>query len=130
MICPRCTASQLIERDHDGVTVDVCKECRGLWLDRGELEKLIARATRDLDEIAEGRRRPAAAPPPAAYPPAQAYPAPYPPPGYPPPAGYPPPGHDPYQRRRDDSSGDYDLRYHDDRRRRRRWYEGLGDIFD
>jgi uncharacterized protein len=107
MMCPRCTASELIERDHDGVTVDVCRECRGLWLDRGELEKLIARATRDMDELAEYRtqRRPQ-----APYPPADAYP--------------------PAPRRREDSSGDYDLRYHDDRRRRRKWYESLGDIFD
>jgi uncharacterized protein len=119
MICPRCTASELIERDHDGVVLDVCKECRGLWLDRGELEKLIARATRDLDEIAERRPRQAAPPAPAAYPP-----------GYPPQPGYPPAGYDPYARRREGSSGDYDLRYHDDRRRRRSWYESLGDIFD
>ena len=107
MICPRCTASELIERDHDGVTVDVCRECRGVWLDRGEMEKLIARATRDLDEIAE--RRPARRPPPD-YPPNQTY--------------------NPPTRRREDSSGDYDLRYHEDRRRRRKWYESLGDIFD
>jgi hypothetical protein len=33
-------------------------------------------------------------------------------------------------RRREDSSGDYDLRFHEDRRRRRKWYESLGDIFD
>jgi Zn-finger nucleic acid-binding protein len=57
MICPRCTASELIERDHDGVVVDVCRECRGVWLDRGELEKLIARATRDLDDMAEHRSK-------------------------------------------------------------------------
>jgi uncharacterized protein len=106
MICPRCTASELIERDHDGVTVDVCRECRGVWLDRGEMEKLIARATRDLDEIAE--RRPGRRPPDS--PPNQAY--------------------DPPPRRREDSSGDYDLRYHEDRRHRRKWYESLGDIFD
>ena len=121
MLCPRCTASELVERDHDGVTVDVCRECRGVWLDRGEMEKLIARATRDLDEIAEYRqaRRSAperAAPPTAPYPPA---------PGYDPHMQQPA-----YVRRRDDSSGDYDVRFHDDRRRRRKWYESLGDIFD
>ena len=108
MLCPRCTASELIERDHDGVTVDVCRECRGLWLDRGELEKLIARATRDMDELAERR-----------YPPSQAA-------GYAAPPSHVPPRH----RGRDDSSGDYDLRYHEDRKRRRKWYESLGDIFD
>ena len=109
MICPRCTASDLVERDHEGVTVDVCRECRGVWLDRGEMEKLIARATRDLDEIAEYQSRRPRAPAPA-HPAAQDQGA--------------------YVRRRDDSSGDYDLRYHEDRRRRRKWYESLGDIFD
>lgn len=44
MICPRCEASLMDEIERDGVTVDICRECRGLWLDRGELEKLIARA--------------------------------------------------------------------------------------
>jgi Zn-finger nucleic acid-binding protein len=32
------------EREREGVTVDVCRVCRGVWLDRGELEKIIARA--------------------------------------------------------------------------------------
>ena len=44
MKCPRCETSVLDEKERDGVTVDVCRECRGMWLDRGELEKLIARA--------------------------------------------------------------------------------------
>ena len=44
MMCPRCEASLMKEMKRDGVTVDVCGECRGMWLDRGELEKLIARA--------------------------------------------------------------------------------------
>ena len=30
------------ERRQVGVQVDVCSQCRGLWLDRGELEKLVA----------------------------------------------------------------------------------------
>lgn len=50
MNCPRCYDPVLDERDRDGVVIDVCPECKGIWLDRGELEKLIARATRDLDE--------------------------------------------------------------------------------
>lgn len=32
------------ERTREGVTIDVCNRCRGIWLDRGELEKLIARS--------------------------------------------------------------------------------------
>jgi len=40
MSCPRCVTAQLQELERDGVTVDRCERCRGLWLDRGELEKL------------------------------------------------------------------------------------------
>jgi Zn-finger nucleic acid-binding protein len=50
MQCPRCETSTLDERDRDGVTIDVCRDCRGVWLDRGELEKIIERATRELGE--------------------------------------------------------------------------------
>ena len=49
MNCPRCEHEPLAERDRDGVTVDVCARCRGVWLDRGELEKLIARSQSDYD---------------------------------------------------------------------------------
>lgn len=44
MICPRCVSENLDERVREGVTIDVCAACRGIWLDRGELEKLIARS--------------------------------------------------------------------------------------
>ena len=41
LFCPRCEAPILQERVRDGVSIDVCRECRGIWLDRGELERLI-----------------------------------------------------------------------------------------
>jgi Zn-finger nucleic acid-binding protein len=44
MHCPRCEVEVLEERTRDGVTIDSCPSCRGVWLDRGELERLIARA--------------------------------------------------------------------------------------
>ena len=40
MRCPRCGA-QLEEREHEGIKIDVCPDCGGTWLDKGELE-LIA----------------------------------------------------------------------------------------
>jgi uncharacterized protein len=55
--CPRCESAALDERDRDGIVVDVCPSCRGVWLDRGELEKLIARATREIDELSRPRDR-------------------------------------------------------------------------
>jgi uncharacterized protein len=39
MRCPRCGA-QLEEREHAGIKIDVCPECGGTWLDKGELEIL------------------------------------------------------------------------------------------
>lgn len=41
MRCPRCTM-ELVERTRVGVAVDLCDRCRGVWLDRGELEKILA----------------------------------------------------------------------------------------
>lgn len=48
MRCPRCTAA-LAERTRVGVAVDACDRCRGVWLDRGELEKILA-ALRDGEQ--------------------------------------------------------------------------------
>lgn len=47
--CPVCVEAQLNPRIRDGVEVDVCPSCRGIWLDRGELEKLVLRARQELD---------------------------------------------------------------------------------
>jgi uncharacterized protein len=49
MKCPRCEKVVLEEIDRSGITVDRCGSCRGIWLDRGELEKLLARATAEVD---------------------------------------------------------------------------------
>ncbi len=49
MLCPRCETVMLDEIDRRGVTIDLCKKCRGVWLDRGELEKIFA-AERRPDE--------------------------------------------------------------------------------
>ena len=48
MNCPRCNTSTLEELDRQGITIDRCTSCRGVWLDRGELERLTARE-RDED---------------------------------------------------------------------------------
>lgn len=39
--CPRC-ATRMRVFDHKTVRVDVCPDCRGMWLDRWELQKLLA----------------------------------------------------------------------------------------
>ncbi len=43
MKCPIDSAT-LVMTDRSGVEIDYCPECRGVWLDRGELDKIIDRA--------------------------------------------------------------------------------------
>ena len=42
MKCPVCKDVTLLMSEKKGIEIDYCPECRGIWLDRGELEKLIA----------------------------------------------------------------------------------------
>lgn len=46
MKCPVCGATLLMSERH-GVEIDYCPECRGIWLDRGELDKIIERAAEE-----------------------------------------------------------------------------------
>ncbi|MFD6566973.1 zf-TFIIB domain-containing protein [Micromonospora profundi] len=93
LTCPKCRG-EMRQYERSGVVIDQCGECRGIFLDRGELEKLFEA------EANWSRQQSGGAPPP---PPAQqpgGYPPPHAPaqhqPGYgsvppPPPApGYPP----------------------------------------
>lgn len=43
MKCPVCDV-ELQMADRQGVEIDYCPQCRGIWLDRGELDKLIERS--------------------------------------------------------------------------------------
>lgn len=70
MNCPVCTA-ELRVLDRQGIEIDMCPKCRGVWLDRGELEKIIARSTSeryddddDSGEYRAPRRHDQQAPPP------------------------------------------------------------------
>jgi Zn-finger nucleic acid-binding protein len=75
MKCPNDSAT-LVMSERAGVEIDYCPDCRGVWLDRGELDKILDRAEQ------EARSAPAAAAPAAPL------------------GGYPEPGRD--DRRRDD----------------------------
>jgi len=44
MKCPVCKEINLVMADRQGIEIDYCPECRGIWLDRGELDKLIERS--------------------------------------------------------------------------------------
>jgi len=49
----------LVMSERQGVEIDYCPQCRGVWLDRGELDKIIARSAEDV--------QPTASAPPASF---------------------------------------------------------------
>ena len=54
MHCPKCR-NRLRGQEHSGIVIDVCPGCKGVWLDRGELDKIIQRQRRyDEDEDDDG----------------------------------------------------------------------------
>ena len=45
MKCPTCPDQSLVMSDRQGVEIDYCPSCRGVWRDRGELDKIVERST-------------------------------------------------------------------------------------
>ncbi|MFI2103957.1 zf-TFIIB domain-containing protein [Isoptericola sp. NPDC019693] len=122
MQCPH-DQSVLVMSERKGIEIDYCPQCRGVWLDRGELDKIIERSLES--EIAAEARGPVS--PPAS-------------PG-PPPASYDERRYDGprYDERRFDERYDdkrYDDKRYDDRgydpryRKRKKKDSFLGDLFD
>ena len=121
MQCPHDqTVLQMTERQ--GIEIDYCPTCRGVWLDRGELDKIIERASpasRPETQRSEARQDPRTegAGYPAGYPQAPTYPQ------------YSAPGRSP---RSPDSPDDYYGRGYDDSRyqHKKKRKSFLGDLFD
>ncbi|AUD78417.1 hypothetical protein CW740_03790 [Kangiella profundi] len=44
MQCPVCDGVDLAMTTREGIEIDYCPKCRGVWLDRGELDKIIERS--------------------------------------------------------------------------------------
>ena len=59
MKCPACDVT-LVMADRQGIEIDYCPQCRGVWLDRGELDKIIERTANLAPQVT---------PPPAPTPP-------------------------------------------------------------
>ena len=57
LMCPNCNAS-MSEVKRNDVTFDMCPSCRGVWLDRGELEKIIAGVHGDAPAPQQQRSQP------------------------------------------------------------------------
>lgn len=47
MKCPVCPDVTLVMADRQGIEIDYCPQCRGVWLDRGELDKIIERSANE-----------------------------------------------------------------------------------
>ena len=58
--CPKCH-NEMHQYERNGVVVDQCTECKGIFLDRGELEKLVQAENGWYGGAAEGARRPESA---------------------------------------------------------------------
>ncbi|WRH63306.1 MAG: zf-TFIIB domain-containing protein [Fuscovulum sp.] len=110
MKCP-VDNETLVMADRNGVEIDYCPKCRGVWLDRGELDKIIDRA--------------AEAAPAAPIPAPQAQHRTAPPP--PPPAYGQQPGHSPQSWRSDDDNDDEYYRRTGQHKKRKSF---LGQMFD
>jgi len=52
MKCPHCPDTALVMSERQGVEIDYCPSCRGVWLDRGELDKLIERSVQAAPPVA------------------------------------------------------------------------------
>ncbi|MCC6306400.1 MAG: zf-TFIIB domain-containing protein [Rhodobacteraceae bacterium] len=111
MKCP-VDGETLVMTERSGVEIDYCPRCRGVWLDRGELDKILERSAA-APALAE--------PPRAAEPPRPPAPAAEPAPR----AGDRPPSDRPRRRDHDDDDHDDDRLY---RRGRRKSF--LDDLFD
>ena len=97
MACP-IDGTTLVMSERQGIEIDYCPSCRGVWLDRGELDKIIERNSASEPAAPPPTQQPQAAPPPPPHqggwgqppPPSQGY-------GYDPRYGH---GHKPHKRRK------------------------------
>ncbi|QYM75052.1 zf-TFIIB domain-containing protein [Leucobacter luti] len=126
MNCPS-DGTTLLMSERQGIEIDYCPQCRGIWLDRGELDKMLDRAQAEAESFTAQQQAPApqqVAPP---LPPQQQYSQPVPPqqPYVDPRHGQR--GYD--ERRRDGYSSDG--RYRDPRYKKKKSpFDFLGDIFE
>lgn len=56
MKCPVCKDVDLVMSERSGIEIDYCPKCRGVWLDRGELDKIIERSTEVMPQQQQSRQ--------------------------------------------------------------------------
>lgn len=57
MNCPACRDEQLVMSERQGIEIDYCPRCRGVWLDRGELDKIIERSAEHVAPVQQQPRQ-------------------------------------------------------------------------
>ena len=124
----QCPVDQTVLQmtDRQGVEIDYCPQCRGVWLDRGELDKIIEKS----EGAAAPAARPAPAPSPGPDPRTAGYPPPPPPTAYPQQGGYQQYPRYPSSPDSPDHRGGYGQGYDPRYGRKRRKESFLGDLFD
>ena len=55
MKCPSCNET-LVMSERQGVEIDYCPSCRGVWLDRGELDKIIERSATEQNNYSSSKQ--------------------------------------------------------------------------
>ncbi len=63
MKCPVCPETSLVLSERQGIEIDYCPACRGVWLDRGELDKIIERAAATQESYRDAPPAPQQRPP-------------------------------------------------------------------
>ncbi|MEW5754757.1 MAG: zf-TFIIB domain-containing protein [Pseudomonadota bacterium] len=58
MLCPACKQVNLVMSERQGIEIDYCPQCRGVWLDRGELDKIIEKSASQAAPAAPRREPP------------------------------------------------------------------------
>lgn len=101
MNCPTCTNVSLVMSERKGIEIDYCPKCRGVWLDRGELDKLIEKSSEQDFSSPPPPQAPAHMPP--------------------------PPPHAPYAYRKDLDDSKYGYQYGNPYKKQKKWWT---EIFD
>jgi Zn-finger nucleic acid-binding protein len=58
MKCPACPDTVLSMSERNGIEIDYCPACRGVWLDRGELDKIIEKSLAEKVTVTEPQTLP------------------------------------------------------------------------
>jgi uncharacterized protein len=56
MNCPKDNV-EMVKTTREGIEIDYCPTCRGVWLDRGELSKIVERSATEWESFSKGKEK-------------------------------------------------------------------------